>query len=128
MPQFVDWPIEYKDLISCYGKAEEETRRFRGRGRADLLRYRISVGHTYPMPKIPNSTTDQSVNKSLTNSMTEDETRISGNGKAVSIISVSGACQRRAIPSPTGIAAPAPATPIAFRSVLSRRNTTLPLR
>src|SRR4029077_7378077 len=24
MPQFVDWPIEYKDLIPWYAKAEEE--------------------------------------------------------------------------------------------------------
>src|SRR6476659_10466098 len=48
-------------------------------------------GHTYPMPKIPNSTTDQYVNKSLnSNPLTEAETGFLGMEKPVPTIPVRG--------------------------------------
>src|SRR6266403_2646424 len=77
--QFVDWPIEYKDLNSCYEEAEKE---LGVSADVDEQRYcdiEFSPGYTYQMPKIPNSTTDQSVNDSLNKDpLTEAETGFLG--------------------------------------------------
>jgi choline dehydrogenase-like flavoprotein len=77
--QFVDWPIEYKDLNSCYEEAERE---LGVSADVDEQRYcdiEFSPGYTYQMPKIPNSTTDQYVNDSLNKDpLTEAETGFLG--------------------------------------------------
>src|SRR5262249_8868874 len=87
--QMVDWPIEYKDLKSSYSEAEKELgvsgdmeeQTFGG----------IEFDEPYPMPKIPNSTTDQYVNKSLNqNPLTEAETGFLGMGRPVPMIPVRG--------------------------------------
>jgi glucose dehydrogenase len=89
--QFLDWPIEYKDLNSWYGEAEAE---LGVSGDADEQKFcgvEFPSGYTYPMRKIPNSTTDQYVDKSLnSNPLTEDETRFLGMGTPISTIPVRG--------------------------------------
>jgi glucose dehydrogenase len=89
--QFLDWPIEYKDLNSWYGEAEAE---LGVSGDADEQKFcgvEFPSGYTYPMRKIPNSTTDQYVDKSLNNNpLTEDETRFLGMGTPISTIPVRG--------------------------------------
>ena len=81
--QLVDWPIEYKDLDSYYDEAEKELGVSADVDEQTYCGIEFPPGHTYPMPKIPNSTTDQYVNKSL-NQQSTDRGRnwILGNGKA----------------------------------------------
>src|SRR5258707_995341 len=92
--QSVDWPIEYKDLNSWYGEAETE---LGVSGDVDEQTYcgiEFPAGYKYQMRKIPNSTTDQYVDKSLnSNPLTEDETRFLGMGTPISTIPV------RAVPA-----------------------------
>jgi choline dehydrogenase-like flavoprotein len=89
--QLLDWPIEYKDLDSCYGEAEKELGVSADVGEQTYCGIEFPSGHTYPMPKIPNSTTDQYVNKSLNqNPLTEAETGFLGMGKPVPMIPVRG--------------------------------------
>src|SRR5438067_4506325 len=77
--QFVDWPIEYKDLNSWYGEAEAELGVSGDVDEQTYLGVEFSPGYKYPMRKIPNSTTDQYVDKSLnTDPLAEDETRFLG--------------------------------------------------
>jgi glucose dehydrogenase len=89
--QFVDWPIEYKELNSWYEEAEKE---LGVSADVDEQRYcdiEFSPRYTYQMPKIPNSTTDQYVNDSLNkNPLTEAETGFLGMGKPVTKIPVRG--------------------------------------
>src|SRR5258707_7990360 len=92
--QSVDWPIEYKDLNSWYGEAETE---LGVSGDVDEQTYcgvEFPAGYKYQMRKIPNSTTDQYVDKSLnSNPLTEDETRFLRMGAPVTTIPV------RAVPA-----------------------------
>jgi choline dehydrogenase-like flavoprotein len=74
VPQFVDWPIEYSDLKNWYGKAEEELGVSADVGEQAYLGIDFPPGYNYPMPKIPNSTTDQAIIKAL-DLMTDDEIR-----------------------------------------------------
>ena len=77
--QFVDWPIEYKDLNSWYGEAEAELGVSGDVDEQTYLGVEFSPGYKYPMRKIPNSTTDQYVDKSLnTDPLAEDETQFLG--------------------------------------------------
>jgi glucose dehydrogenase len=89
--QSVDWPIEYKDLNSWYGEAETE---LGVSGDVDEQTYcgvEFPSGYKYQMRKIPNSTTDQYVDKSLnSNPLTEDQTRFLGMGAPVTRIPVRG--------------------------------------
>jgi glucose dehydrogenase len=87
--QMVDWPIEYKDLKSFYSAAEKE---LGVSGDVDEQTFGgIEFDEPYPMPKIPNSTTDQYVNKSLNqNPLTEAETGFLGMGTPVPMIPVRG--------------------------------------
>jgi glucose dehydrogenase len=89
--QLADWPIEYNDLNSWYGEAEKE---FGVSADVDEQKFggiEFPPGHTYPMPKIPNSTTDQYVNDSLNKDpLTEGETGFLGMGQPVTKIPVRG--------------------------------------
>src|SRR5437660_9489944 len=77
--QFVDWPIEYKDLNSWYGEAEAELGVSGDVDEQTYLGVEFSPRYKYPMRKIPNSTTDQYVDKSLnTDPLAEDETQFLG--------------------------------------------------
>jgi glucose dehydrogenase len=66
VPQFVDWPIGYDDLIEHYHRAEEE---LGVSGNAEEQSFHgISFGgFSYPMPQIPNSLTDRAIAKALQN-------------------------------------------------------------
>jgi choline dehydrogenase-like flavoprotein len=89
--QFVDWPIEYKDLDSCYHEAEKELGVSADVNEQTYCGIEFPPGHTYPMPKIPNSTTDQYVNESLNKTpLTETEIGFLGMGKPVPAIPVRG--------------------------------------
>jgi choline dehydrogenase-like flavoprotein len=89
VPQFVDWPIEYKDLNSWYGEAEKELGVSADVDDQKYLGIEFPGDYRYPMPKIPNSTTDQYVHKSLNRvALTEDETAFLGMGAPVDRIPV----------------------------------------
>jgi glucose dehydrogenase len=89
--QSVDWPIEYKDLNFWYGEAERELGVSADADEQTYCGIEFPPGHTYPMRKIPNSTTDQYVDKSLNgNPLTEEETQFLGMGKPVTRIPVRG--------------------------------------
>ena len=89
MPQFVDWPIEYKDLISWYGKAEEEIGVSGDVKDQTYLGIEFPSDYAYKMRQIPNSTTDQAVSKAV-NSMTEDEVEFLQRDSSVDKIRVRG--------------------------------------
>jgi choline dehydrogenase-like flavoprotein len=72
MPQFVDWPIEYKDLIPWYAQAEEEIGVSGDVKEQSFLGIEFPFDYSYKMRQIPNSTTDQAVGKAVED-MTEDE-------------------------------------------------------
>ena len=89
--QLVDWPIGYKDLNSYYDEAEKELGVSADVDEQTYCGIEFPPGHTYPMPKIPNSTTDQYVNKSLnSNPLTEAETGFLGMEKPSPTIPVRG--------------------------------------
>jgi choline dehydrogenase-like flavoprotein len=89
--QSVDWPIEYKDLNFWYGEAERELGVSADADEQTYCGIEFPPGHKYPMRKIPNSTTDQYVDKSLNgNPLTEEETQFLGMGKPVTRIPVRG--------------------------------------
>jgi choline dehydrogenase-like flavoprotein len=91
VPQFVDWPIEYKDLNSWYGEAEKELGVSADVGEQTYLGIEFPPDYKYPMRKIPNSTTDQNVDASLNKDpLTETETGFLGMGKPVTKIPVRG--------------------------------------
>jgi glucose dehydrogenase len=89
--RLADWPIEYNDLNSWYGEAEKELGVSADVDEQKFGGIEFPPGHTYPMPKIPNSTTDQYVNDSLNKDpLTEGETGFLGMGKPVTNIPVRG--------------------------------------
>jgi choline dehydrogenase-like flavoprotein len=91
VPQFVDWPIEYKDLNSWYGEAEKELGVSADVEEQTYLGVEFPPDYKYQMRKIPNSTTDQYVDASLNkNPLTEAETGFLGMGKPVAKIPVRG--------------------------------------
>jgi choline dehydrogenase-like flavoprotein len=89
VPQFVDWPIEYNDLKTWYGRAEEEFGVSADVGEQTYLGIEFPDGYKYPMPKIPDSTIDQAVAKALT-SLTDDDARFLEMGNPVDKIPVRG--------------------------------------
>jgi len=89
--QFVDWPIEYKDLISSYADAEAELGVSANVDEQKYCGIDFPPGYTYPMPKIPNSTTDQHVDASLNRDpLKNEETAFLGMGDPVTKIPVRG--------------------------------------
>jgi choline dehydrogenase-like flavoprotein len=89
--QSIDWPIEYKDLNFWYGEAERELGVSADSDEQTYCGIEFPPNHTYPMRKIPNSTTDQYVDKSLNgNPLTEGETQFLGMGKPFPRIPVRG--------------------------------------
>jgi choline dehydrogenase-like flavoprotein len=88
-PQFVDWPIEYKDLISWYGKAEEEIGVSGDVKDQKYLGIEFPSDYAYKMRQIPNSTTDQAVGKAV-DAMTEDELEFLQRDSSVDKIRVRG--------------------------------------
>ncbi len=88
-PQFVDWPIEYKDLISWYGKAEEEIGVSGDVKDQKYLGIEFPSDYAYKMRQIPNSTTDQAVGKAV-DAMTEDELKFLQRDSSVDKIRVRG--------------------------------------
>jgi glucose dehydrogenase len=89
--QLVDWPIGYDDLNSWYGKAEEELGVSADLEEQRYLGIDFPANYKYPMPKIPNSTTDQYVNETLNQApLTEDETKFLEMDKPVTKIPVRG--------------------------------------
>jgi glucose dehydrogenase len=89
MPQFVDWPIEYKDLISWYGKAEEEIGVSGDVKDQKYLGIEFPSNYAYKMRQIPNSTTDQAVSKAV-DAMTEDELKFLQRDSSIDKIRVRG--------------------------------------
>jgi len=89
--QFVDWPIEYKDLVPFYAQAETELGVSADLDEQTYCGIEFPPGYKYQMPRIPNSTTDQYVDESLNkNPLTEAETGFLGMGKPVTRIPVRG--------------------------------------
>ena len=88
-PQFVDWPIEYKDLISWYGKAEEEIGVSGDVKDQKYLGIEFPSDYAYKMRQIPNSTTDQAVSKAV-DAMTEDELKFLQRDSSIDKIRVRG--------------------------------------
>ncbi len=87
--QFVDWPIEYKDLISWYGKAEEEIGVSGDVKDQKYLGIEFPSDYAYKMRQIPNSTTDQAVSKAV-DAMTEDELKFLQRDSSIDKIRVRG--------------------------------------
>jgi choline dehydrogenase-like flavoprotein len=89
-PQFVDWPIEYKDLMRWYGAAETEL------GVSGDVKDQRYLGiefdppdYEYKMRQIPSSTTDHAVSNAV-NAMTEDELKFLQRDSSVDKVRVRG--------------------------------------
>ena len=89
VPQFVDWPIEYKDLSSWYDKAEAE---LGVSGDVDEQKFHgidFSTNYKYPMPQIPPSRIDIEIGNAL-ESLTPADTAFLETDKPVTKIPVRG--------------------------------------
>jgi choline dehydrogenase-like flavoprotein len=65
--RFVDWPIKYADLEKWYGDAEKEIGISADVGDQGYLGITFGPGYSYPMPKIPLSKVDMSVEAAMPN-------------------------------------------------------------
>jgi glucose dehydrogenase len=65
--RFVDWPIKYDDLEKWYGDAEKEIGISADVGDQGYLGITFGPGYSYPMPKIPLSKVDMSVEAAMPN-------------------------------------------------------------
>jgi choline dehydrogenase-like flavoprotein len=65
--RFVDWPIKYDHLEKWYGDAEKEIGVSADVGDQGYLGISFSPGYSYPMPKIPVSKVDMSVDAAMSN-------------------------------------------------------------
>jgi choline dehydrogenase-like flavoprotein len=89
--QFVDWPIGYDHLEEWYRKAEEELGVSADVEEQKYLGIQFPAEYNYQMPKIPSSTTDQYVDKSLNRiPLTAAETEFLEMGKPVDKIPLRG--------------------------------------
>jgi choline dehydrogenase-like flavoprotein len=86
-PQFVDWPIEYKDLSPWYDEAEKWLGVSANVEDQKYLGIDFSDNYKYPMPKIPESFIDREVGAAL-KAVTPDETDFLEMGKPVTEIPV----------------------------------------
>jgi glucose dehydrogenase len=87
--QFVDWPIEYKDLNSWYGKAEEELGVSANLDEQKYLGIDFPPDYKYPMPQIPESMVDKAVRNAL-KPLAASETAFLGTGQPTTEIPVRG--------------------------------------
>jgi len=96
VPQFVDWPIEYKDLATTeksarrtpyYDEAEKELGVSANVEDQQYLGIDFPANYKYPMPKIPESFIDRQVAAAL-KAVTPDETNFLEMGKPVTEIPV----------------------------------------
>ena len=96
VPQFVDWPIEYKDLATTeksarrtpyYDEAEKELGVSANVEDQQYLGIDFPANYKYPMPKIPESFIDRQVAAAL-KAVTPDETNFLKMGKPVTEIPV----------------------------------------
>ncbi len=67
VPEFVDWPITYDDLIEWYDKAEAELGVSANVEDQGYLGIKFSANYAYPMPQIPETLTDRAVRDALRN-------------------------------------------------------------
>ncbi|MEA2890459.1 MAG: glucose dehydrogenase [Bradyrhizobium sp.] len=65
--RFIDWPIKYPDLEKWYGDAEKEIGISADVGDQGYLGITFGPGYSYPMPKIPLSKVDMSVEAAMPN-------------------------------------------------------------
>jgi choline dehydrogenase-like flavoprotein len=65
VPEFVDWPIDYHDLVDWYGKAEAELGVSANVAEQAYLGITFPAQYSYPMPGIPESLTDRAVRGAL---------------------------------------------------------------
>ena len=65
--RFVDWPIKYAALEKWYGDAEKEIGISADVGDQGYLGITFGPGYSYPMPKIPLSKVDMSVEAAMSN-------------------------------------------------------------
>jgi choline dehydrogenase-like flavoprotein len=65
--RFVDWPIKYADLEKWYGDAEKEIGISADVADQGYLGITFGPGYSYPMPKIPLSKVDMSVEAAMPN-------------------------------------------------------------
>ncbi len=65
--RFVDWPIKYDDLEKWYGDAEKEIGISADVADQGYLGITFGPGYSYPMPKIPLSKVDMSVEAAMPN-------------------------------------------------------------
>ena len=121
-----DWPINYDTVSPWYEKAEAE---LGVSADADEQRFAgitfSTPNYSYPMPRIPPSLFDQRVGAALAQLRRRDQTKFLGTATPVTGLKV------RSLPAarnsqPYRIAAPAPATPVAFRFARSRPNMMRP--
>ena len=125
--QFVDWPIGYNDLDRWYGQAERELGVSADVRDQAGLGIPYAAGYAYPMPRIPPSLVD-AVRRRCAGKVLRAERAGLGMDDAEKADSRSSALPAARNSQPYGIAAPAPATPTAFRSARSRPSTIPPLR
>jgi choline dehydrogenase-like flavoprotein len=72
VPEFVDWPIGYDDLVDWYGKAEAELGVSANVDDQAYHGINFPDQYTYPMPGIPESLTDMAVRAALRNLSPDD--------------------------------------------------------
>jgi choline dehydrogenase-like flavoprotein len=65
VPEFVDWPICYDDLVEWYGKAEAEIGVSADVADQGYLNIYFPSDYNYPMPPIPRSPTDRAIGDAL---------------------------------------------------------------
>ncbi len=67
LPDLVDWPIGYEDLVDWYGKAEAELGVSANVEEQAYLDITFPPQYAYPMPGIPKSLTDKAIRAALEN-------------------------------------------------------------
>jgi choline dehydrogenase-like flavoprotein len=89
VPQFVDWPIGYDDLVEWYGKAEAEIGVSGNVADQGFLGITFPNGYRYPMPQIPESINDGIIRTAL-KTLDPADTAFLGMEQAPTTIAVRG--------------------------------------
>ena len=89
VPEFVDWPIGYDDLVEWYGKAEAELGVSADVADQKYLNINFPSDYNYPMPAIPESPTDRAIADALAN-LTTAQTAFLGMATAPTSVRVRG--------------------------------------
>ena len=87
VPEFVDWPIGYDDLVDWYGKAEAELGVSADVEEQAYLGINFPDGYAYPMPAIPDSVTDRAIRAAL-KKLNREDTKFLGMAQAPTEIKV----------------------------------------